>query len=399
MRRTRLIVILSILIALVLGGGTALAGSPDARAPQRLLPMAKVADTLPGSAAGQFHYYSIPYPGNGNVVTIRMVFTPGDPVMQQLAGFNVYGLNGYLIGSGIISGEGETKATARVLKYADTTPANWLVQVYNYSPAHAIDYTLVFEGLPAPAATPIPSATIVPGEDLVSVLARDGRYSTLVAAIGTAGLTNFLRTPGPYTLLAPTNAAFAALPAATWRALQADPSRLADLLRGHLISGRVPRATLRSLSAITTLAGTSLPLGVEGTALRVDGALSASGDVPAANGLIHSLDRVLLEVGGGTQHSGALAGSRGGAFDEVHLLLRPGAEAQVTLRVTGSPPGDHRAVGLNVYGPQGSVAAISAESDPYVMQVTFVAQDAGVYLLQVYNYDPSYTLVYTLAWR
>lgn len=45
------------------------------------------------------------------------------------------------------------------------------------------------------------------------------------------------------------------------------------------------------------------------------------------------------------------------------------------------------------------MAAISAESDPYVMQVTFVAQDAGVYLLQVYNYDPSYTLAYTLAWR
>ncbi len=399
MRRTgwtAMVLVLTLSLALA---GNALASSPDANNPQRLFPQQTVSGALAGSPAGQFHYYSIPYPGNGSVVNIKMVFTPGDAVMQQVAGFNVYGQNGYSIGSGVLSGEGETKAAVRVLRYADTTPATWLIQVYNYSPAHSLDYTLVFDGLPVPAATPTPSATVVPGEDLVSVLSRDAQFSTLVRAIQIAGLTNVLRTPGPYTLLAPTNSAFAALPAETWRVLQADPARLADVLRGHLIAGTVPQATLRSVSSLTTLAGTTLSLGVEARGLRISGALSAGGDIRAANGLIHTVDGVLLGVGGAAQRSGALAGNGGGAFDEVRLLLRSGAETQVILHVTGGAPPVRRAVGLNVYGPSGTVAAVSAEGDPHILRVTFVADRDGTYLLQIYNYDPTFTLRYVLDWQ
>ena len=64
--------------------------------------------------------------------------------------------------------------------------------------------------------------------------------------------------------------------------------------------------------------------------------------------------------------------------------------------MAGGPPPVRRAVGLNVYGPYGLAAAASAESDPYVMQVTFVPEQAGEYLLQIYNYDPTYTLFYRL---
>jgi len=391
------------LVTLVLGlclllAGQAVAATSDANSPQRLFPQQTVSGTLDGSSAGSFHYYAIPYPGDGSVVTVKMVFTPGDDVMRQIAGFNVYGLNGASLGSGILSGEGETKAAARVFRYADHTAATWLIQVYNYAPGQAINYSLVFEGLPVPAATPTPAATITPGQDIVSVLSRDARYSTLVAAIRTAGLTDWLRTPGPYTLLAPTNDAFAALPAATWRELQADPSRLAEVLRGHVVAGIVPRATLRSVSSFTTLAGTTLSLGVEGDHVRIGGVLSTGGDILAANGVIHSLDGVLLSVGGPAERAGTLAGNGGGAFVETRVLLKAGADTTVTLNVTGGAPPVRRAVGLNVYGPEGTVAAATAENDPFIMKVTFVAQEEGIYLFQIYNYDPAYTLSYRLTW-
>jgi uncharacterized surface protein with fasciclin (FAS1) repeats len=398
MLRKRWLGVLLVAALLLAAGGRALAVTSDPAQAEVLIPERTVTGTLAGSPAGDFHYYAIPYPGNGNVVTIRMLYTPGDPVTREVAGFNVYAPNGFLIGSGLLDG-GEEKAAGRILRYADTTPATWLVQVYNYSPVQAIDYRLTFEGLPVPAPTPLPGPTPVPGTEIASILDRDARFDTLTQALQTAGLLDTLRGAGPYTLLAPTDAAFDALPAAERQALLADPARLVTVLQSHLVQGLLPVSALRSVSSVGTVSGATLAVGVEGQVVRVGGAQVVAGDLTASNGLIHAIDRVLLDVGGLAAPSGTVVGSRAGAFGEHRVALNAGARVEVTVRITSGAPPSRAAVGLNIYGPEGLVATDTAESDPGVLQVTFTAERQGLYLYQVFNYDPAYTLVYTLTTR
>ncbi|MEZ4434773.1 MAG: fasciclin domain-containing protein, partial [bacterium] len=141
--------------------------------------------------------------------------------------------------------------------------------------------------LPAPLPPPIPA-----------VLAADGRFATLLAALAAAGLADVLAAPGPWTLFAPTDDAFAALGPAAVQALLDDPAALAERLGFHLVAARLGSRAVMDAAAtgVLTFGGllASVALGADG--IRVGGARIIAVDIPAANGVIHALDAVAAPI-------------------------------------------------------------------------------------------------------
>jgi uncharacterized surface protein with fasciclin (FAS1) repeats len=124
--------------------------------------------------------------------------------------------------------------------------------------------------------------------------ARDaGSFTTLLAAVDAAGLGNTLADGGPFTVFAPTDEAFAKLPAGTVESLLADPERLTTVLTYHLVVGRVSAADAAGLASAPTVQGDELPISTDG-GIHVGDANVVSADIEAANGVIHVIDRVLL---------------------------------------------------------------------------------------------------------
>jgi uncharacterized surface protein with fasciclin (FAS1) repeats len=145
------------------------------------------------------------------------------------------------------------------------------------------------------ATTPVTStATPVVSGTIVDVATRDGRFKTLVTAIQTAGLTGTLSGPGPYTVFAPTDTAFAKLPGGMLDALLKDPPRLANVLKYHVASGRYSAAQIVTLTQLPTLFGQPLTITVNGATVRINDALVTQTDVATSNGVIHVIDTVLF---------------------------------------------------------------------------------------------------------
>lgn len=130
--------------------------------------------------------------------------------------------------------------------------------------------------------------------DIVETAAAAGNFTTLLAAVEAAGLTATLQGPGPYTVFAPTDAAFAALPAGTVESLLQDLPTLRSILTYHVVAGRVPAAQVVTLSEAQTVNGASVTISVEGNSVRVDDALVLQTDIEASNGIIHVIDSVIL---------------------------------------------------------------------------------------------------------
>lgn len=108
-----------------------------------------------------------------------------------------------------------------------------------------------------------------------------------------AGLDATLNGPGPYTVFAPSDAAFAAVPAATLDALAKDKERLAAVLRYHVVAGNLPSADIKN-GPTRTVQGDNIALSRSGTFVTVEDALVTTADVPASNGVVHVIDRVLM---------------------------------------------------------------------------------------------------------
>lgn len=140
--------------------------------------------------------------------------------------------------------------------------------------------------LSACATTPTP----VPVAD---ALARDPQLSTLNSLVQRAGLTDTLRAAGPYTVFAPTNDAFKAVPQRTMDELAANPARLRAVLTYHVLPARVTAAEVKVGNA-KTVEGSNLALSRAGTFVTVEDALVQTPDIAATNGVIHTIDRVLL---------------------------------------------------------------------------------------------------------
>jgi uncharacterized surface protein with fasciclin (FAS1) repeats len=134
------------------------------------------------------------------------------------------------------------------------------------------------------------------GGDLVQVAAAAGSFTTLLAAVEAAGLVEVLQGAGPFTVFAPTDEAFAKLPAGTVEALLADRERLVAVLTYHVVPGRVLAGdVVRAGGAeAATVQGGRLHVVVRDGAVYVGGASVIAADVMATNGVIHVIDTVLL---------------------------------------------------------------------------------------------------------
>jgi len=136
---------------------------------------------------------------------------------------------------------------------------------------------------------------ILPPDDIVDTTIANGSFETLVAAVQAAGLEEALRGDGPFTVFAPTDAAFAKLPAGTVEALLADPDALANILLYHVIDGKVLAADVTDGLEAETLQGSTVSFAIhsDGTP-AINEALIVATDVMASNGVIHVIDSVIL---------------------------------------------------------------------------------------------------------
>jgi uncharacterized surface protein with fasciclin (FAS1) repeats len=130
-------------------------------------------------------------------------------------------------------------------------------------------------------------------ESLLEMSASILRLQAFTAAIGTAGLGELLKDKGPFTIFAPTDKAFDKIPTAERAALLGDSSRLADLLRHHVVSGRVKAPRVKKPRKVTPEFGDDLKLTASDDGFHVDEARIVKTNIRASNGVIHAIDTVL----------------------------------------------------------------------------------------------------------
>jgi uncharacterized surface protein with fasciclin (FAS1) repeats len=149
--------------------------------------------------------------------------------------------------------------------------------------------------LPAACASQS-NATQSASKDIVQTAVDAGTFNTLVAAVKAAGLVETLKGEGPFTVFAPTDAAFAKLPAGTVEGLLADPKKLASILTFHVVPGKVMAADVVKANGAKpkTVNGQSLDVVVREGRVLVNGGNVIQADVAASNGVIHVIDTVLI---------------------------------------------------------------------------------------------------------
>jgi transforming growth factor-beta-induced protein len=145
------------------------------------------------------------------------------------------------------------------------------------------------------AATATPAAGATTADDLIAAATANGNLTTLVTALQTAGLEEQLQGVGPYTLFAPTDQAFAALPSGVLTALLADPTLLGSILSYHVAQGQLTAADVATATSIPTLQGQAITVATDGTTVTLNGdAKITTTDIVTSNGVIHVIDKVLI---------------------------------------------------------------------------------------------------------
>ena len=130
-------------------------------------------------------------------------------------------------------------------------------------------------------------------KDIVDTAVDAGTFSTLVAAVEAAGLVDTLKGEGPFTVFAPTDEAFAALPEGTVEALLADTEALTAILTYHVVPGKVMSSDLTEGMMAATVEGTEVTITLANGPM-VDGANIVTPDIETSNGVIHVIDAVIL---------------------------------------------------------------------------------------------------------
>jgi transforming growth factor-beta-induced protein len=150
----------------------------------------------------------------------------------------------------------------------------------------------------APRAFVRPSATSLAMADIVDTAVAAGSFGTLAAALGAAGLVDTLKGPGPFTVFAPTDEAFAKLPEGTVADLlkPENKAKLTSILTYHVLSGEVMAATVVTMDGakVPTVNGASVTIGVKGGVVTVDDATVVTTDIKTDNGVIHVIDSVMI---------------------------------------------------------------------------------------------------------
>ena len=145
------------------------------------------------------------------------------------------------------------------------------------------------------AATAFAMPAFAQDMDIVDTAVANGSFTTLAAALTAAGLVETLKGEGPFTVFAPTDAAFAALPAGTVEDLlkPENKDKLVAILTYHVVPGKVMAADLTEGMMAKTVNGADVTITLEGGA-KVNGAVISAADVAASNGVIHVIDSVIL---------------------------------------------------------------------------------------------------------
>ncbi len=128
--------------------------------------------------------------------------------------------------------------------------------------------------------------------DIVDTAVAAGKFNTLAAALKAAGLVDTLKGPGPFTVFAPTDEAFAKIPKADLDALLKDKAKLTAVLTYHVVPGKVMAKDVKA-GKVKTVQGSELTLGTTG-GVTVDAAKVVQADIAADNGVIHVIDSVVL---------------------------------------------------------------------------------------------------------
>ena len=147
---------------------------------------------------------------------------------------------------------------------------------------------LIRTGMHSQAAAPAPG-----GADIVDTAVSAGNFTTLVAAVKAAGLVETLKGDGPFTVFAPTDAAFAKIPEAQLNALLADKDALTRVLTYHVVPGKIMAADVAKADGAKTVEGGTLAIDTS-DGVKVDGANVVMTDILASNGVIHVIDAVIL---------------------------------------------------------------------------------------------------------
>jgi uncharacterized surface protein with fasciclin (FAS1) repeats len=131
-------------------------------------------------------------------------------------------------------------------------------------------------------------------KDIVETAVAAGKFNTLASLLKKAGLVKTLKGKGPYTVFAPTDAAFAKVPKATLDALRKDKAKLRSVLLYHVAGRKLTAAKIVKRRSVKTLNGQRVRIRVRGKTVRVGGARVTTADVRASNGVIHVINKVLI---------------------------------------------------------------------------------------------------------
>jgi uncharacterized surface protein with fasciclin (FAS1) repeats len=147
----------------------------------------------------------------------------------------------------------------------------------------------------APAAA-VPAPTAAETKDIVDTAVAAGSFKTLAAALQAAGLVETLKGPGPFTVFAPTDEAFAKLPAGTVESLlkPENKEKLTAVLTAHVVPAKAMSTDLKDGQALKTVGGKEVAVKIDGGKVSVAGANVTKADIAASNGVIHVIDTVIL---------------------------------------------------------------------------------------------------------
>lgn len=131
-------------------------------------------------------------------------------------------------------------------------------------------------------------------KNIVETAVAAGNFNTLVGAIRTAGLVDTLSSPGPFTVFAPTDDAFAKVPKAILDAVMANKTLLTAVLTYHVVPGEVMSSDLQNGMSVKTVEGSDVKITIDSTGVMVDNARVIQADIKASNGVIHVIDAIIL---------------------------------------------------------------------------------------------------------
>jgi uncharacterized surface protein with fasciclin (FAS1) repeats len=160
----------------------------------------------------------------------------------------------------------------------------------------ACDTTKTVASSTTPAAVSEQPMNATASKDVVDIAIGSPDHTTLVSAVTAAGLVQTLKGAGPFTIFAPTNAAFAALPAGTVDGLVKPENKgaLTNILTYHVVSGAVKAADLRDGQKVKTLQGEELAVSVRDGKVMINGANVSAADLVGSNGVVHVIDAVVM---------------------------------------------------------------------------------------------------------